>query len=43
MPEAGSAIIQDQTAIRGEALPWSDRSAFAELMLAWEIGAIEPP
>ena len=31
MPEAGRAIIQDQVAIGGEALPWSDRLAFAEL------------
>jgi len=37
MPEAGRAIIQDQVAIGGEALPWSDRRAFAELMLAWEM------
>ncbi len=37
MPEAGRAIIQDQVAISGEALPWSDRRAFAELMLAWEM------
>jgi predicted ATPase len=37
MPEAGRAIIQDQLAIGGEALPWSDRCAFAELMLSWEI------
>ncbi len=37
MPEAGRAIIQDQVAIGGEALPWSDRRAFAELMLSWEI------
>jgi predicted ATPase len=37
MPEAGRAIIQDQLAIGGEALPWSDRRAFAELMLSWEI------
>ncbi len=37
MPEAGRAIIQDQLAIGGEALPWSDRRAFAELMLAWEM------
>jgi predicted ATPase len=33
MPEAGRAIIQDQVAIGGDALPWSDRRAFAELML----------
>ncbi len=35
--EAGRAIIQDQVAIGGSALPWSDRSAFAELMLSWEL------
>lgn len=37
MPEAGRAIIRDQVAIGGEALPWSDRPAFAELMLSWEM------
>jgi predicted ATPase len=37
MPEAGRAIIQDQLAIGGNALPWSDRAAFAEQMLAWEL------
>jgi predicted ATPase len=37
MPEAGRAIIQDQVAIGGVALPWSDRRAFAELMLGWEM------
>jgi predicted ATPase len=37
MPEAGRAIIQDQVAIGGDALPWSDRPAFAELMLSWEM------
>jgi len=37
MPEAGRAIIQDQMAIGGAALPWSDRELFAELMLNWEI------
>ena len=37
MPEAGRAIIRDQMAIGGNALPWSDRSAFAELMLGWEM------
>jgi predicted ATPase len=37
MPEAGRAIIQDQVAIGGDALPWSDRRAFAELMLCWEM------
>lgn len=37
MPEAGRAIIQDQMAIGGAALPWADRNAFAELMLGWEL------
>ena len=37
MPEAGRAIIQDQVAIGGDALPWGDRAAFAELMLSWEM------
>ena len=35
--EAGRAIIQDQTAIDGPALPGSDPLAFAELMLSWEL------
>lgn len=37
MPEAGRGIIQQQLAIGGQALPWGDRSAFAELMLSWEL------
>jgi predicted ATPase len=37
MPEAGRAIIRDQVAIGGSALPWADRLAFSELMLAWEL------
>jgi len=37
MPEAGRAIIQDQVAIGGAALPWGDRLAFSELMLGWEL------
>ena len=37
MPEAGRAIIQDQVAIAGTALPWADRLAFSELMLGWEL------
>lgn len=36
MPEAGRAIIQDQVAIGGDALPWADRAAFAAQMLDWE-------
>ena len=37
MAEAGRAIIQDQVAIGGNALPWADRRVFAELMLSWEV------
>lgn len=36
-PEAGRAIIQDQSAIGGPALPWRDAALFAEMMLAWEM------
>jgi predicted ATPase len=35
--EAGRGVIQDQVAIGGHALPWRDPSAFAELMLCWEM------
>jgi predicted ATPase len=35
--EAGRAIIQDQIAIDGLALPGRDPLAFAELMLSWEL------
>lgn len=37
MPEAGRAIIRDQIKIGGKALPWADRTLFAELMLGWEL------
>lgn len=37
MAEGGRAIIQDQVAIGGRALPWADREGFAALMLAWEM------
>src|SRR5947209_976774 len=37
MPEAGRAIIQDQVAAGGDALPWADRGAFAERMFQWEM------
>ncbi|ASU77300.1 ATPase [Actinopolyspora erythraea] len=37
MPEAGRAVIRDQTAVGGSALPWDDRALFAELMLSWEM------
>jgi predicted ATPase len=35
--EAGRAVIQDQTSIGGHALPWDDRSLFAQLMLDREM------
>lgn len=35
--EAGRGVIQDQVAIGGSALPWSDPGAFAEQMLGWEM------
>lgn len=35
--EAGRAIIKDQLMIGGNALPWSDPIAFAELMLSWDL------
>ena len=35
--ESGRAIIQDQLAIDGPALPWRNPASFAELMLAWEM------
>jgi predicted ATPase len=35
--EAGRGIIQDQVSIAGQALPWKDRSLFAEQMLSWEM------
>ena len=35
--EAGRAVIQHQTNIGGNALPWADRAMFAELMLSWEM------
>ena len=37
MPEGARAIIQRQVATGGNALPWSDRLAFAELMLQWDL------
>jgi predicted ATPase len=35
--EAGRAVIQDQVARGGRALPWIDPTAFAELMLEFEL------
>ncbi|KAA5834305.1 AAA family ATPase [Saccharopolyspora hirsuta] len=36
-PEAGRAVITDQVAIGGRALPWADRELFAELMPAHDL------
>lgn len=36
-PEAGRAVIRDQLAIDGPALPWRDRALFAELMLGFDM------
>jgi predicted ATPase len=41
MPEAGRAIIQEEMAAGGSALPWKDPLAFAEKMLARDIQAWE--
>lgn len=35
--EAGRAIIREQVATGGSALPWADRQAFADAMLAFEL------
>lgn len=35
--EAGRAIIRNQMAIGGRALPWVDPLLFADLMLSWEM------
>ena len=41
MPEAGRAIIREEQAAGGSALPWKDPQAFAEKMLARDVGAWE--
>lgn len=35
--EAGRGVIQDQVSIGGPAVPWDNRTLFAELMLCWEM------
>ena len=37
MPEAGRAVIREEVAAGGTALPWDDRDAFAERMLAHDL------
>ena len=41
-PEAGRAIIRDQVAIAGRALPWVDPLLFAEMMLARDLLPVVP-
>src|SRR3546814_5955758 len=41
MPEAGRAVIRDEVAAGGTALPWDDRDAFAERMLAHDLNSYE--
>jgi predicted ATPase len=36
-PEGARAIIREQAAISGRALPWLDPDLFAETMLCWDI------
>lgn len=40
-PEAGRAVIRQQKRIDGPALPWRDRAAFAEAMLAFDMRSHE--
>ena len=40
-PEVGRAVIREQLAIGGDALPWADQRAFAELMVVRDIAARE--
>ena len=41
MPEAGRAVIRDEVAAGGTALPWDDRDAFAERMLTHDLNSYE--
>jgi len=38
-PEVGRAVIREQLASGGDALPWSDHRAFAQAMIARELSA----
>ena len=37
--ESGRRIIREQTAIGGAALPWRDRTLYAEVMQSWDLRA----
>ncbi len=41
MPEAGRAVIRDQMAMGGTALPWEDREAFADRMLEQDLASYD--
>ncbi|MEY8827314.1 AAA family ATPase [Sedimentitalea sp. XS_ASV28] len=41
IPESGRAIIREEVASGGDALPWADRMAYAELMLERDLRAYE--
>ena len=41
MPEAGRAVIREEVAAGGTALPWDDRDAFAGRMLAHDLSSYE--
>ena len=38
-PEVGRAVIREQLASGGDALPWADQRAFADLMVVREVAA----
>lgn len=38
-PEVGRAVIREQLATGGNALPWADQRAFAELMMVRDVAA----
>lgn len=38
-PEVGRAVIREQLAAGGDALPWADQQAFADLMLIRDVAA----
>lgn len=41
MPEAGRAVIREEVAAGGSALPWDDRDAFADRMLECDLRSYE--
>jgi predicted ATPase len=38
-PEVGRAVIREQLAVGGDALPWANQPAFADLMVVREVAA----